>query len=713
MIEHALALAVRGFHIFPVKAGAKMPPLIKDFPTKASPLIADVREWWAKWPDANIGISTSKFGNDEALLVVDVDDKADKNGSATIIGLELEGNDFPDTYTKATPHGRHIVYRVPTAVKQSVERIGRGVDCRSRGGYILGSGSSVGGKPYADGVGRVGPAPAWLIARCAGDARRKVRDAGDDRATGTVVDAEAATARARDYLTNDAPPSLKGHGGDQTAYSVACRVRDFGVDQNTCLQLMLGPWNERSPPGWSASRLSEKVAHAYTYAQDVPGNAAPETVFKPIETPTESEHPFDKLNKFYAYLVKGDTVLFETQDEKGRAITDHMTVAGFNRTHAAWKMAIGKRSEPVTALWMEHASRRTYERIVFAPKGDMAPQFYNLWRGFSVEPAPASDHPAVTQWLDHCLKNICQGDIALNRWLIGYFAHMVQKPWEKPLVALVFKGSKGVGKNALVGAIGALLGGHYLLTSNRRYLVGNFNGHLENLLLFVLDEAFWSGDKQAEGTLKDLITGASHVVEHKGKEPYAVDNLARIAIIGNEGWLVPASHDERRFAVFNVGDGRKQDRRFFSELARGMETGGAGALLRYLLDFDISGIEVNAAPSSAGLLDQKHASLEPFAKWWLVCLQDGMLHGSEFGNDWPESVEVKRFETAYRMWMRDNNILARLPAQMLKALNLFAPGITRKKIRVAGSTPYGYLLPVLAQARAEWEKHMGQTVHWG
>src|SRR5690606_13114237 len=147
------------------------------------------------------------------------------------------------------------------------------------------------------------------------------------------------------------------------------------------------------------------------------------------------------------------------------------------------------------------------------------------------------------------------------------------------------RGGKGTGKNALVDRVGYLLGNHYLLTSNRRYLVGNFNGHLEHCLLFALDEAFWSGDKQAEGQLKDLITGSHHVIEHKGKEPYSVENCTRIVIIGNEEWLVPSSHDERRFAVFHVGDGRKQDRAFFQAMREGMERGGYRLLLRYLLDY--------------------------------------------------------------------------------------------------------------------------------
>lgn len=714
MIEHALALARRGFHVFPVKAGAKSPPLIKDFPTCATRDEAQLQAWWAKWPAANIGISTSRFGADEALLVVDVDNKGEKDGDASILALELSGDSFPDTYTQSTPTGgKHFVYRVPVAVRNSVEKIASALDVRSEAGYILAAGCRVDSGVYEDVGGRVASAPHWLTARCGNKpAPSPVANAG---APSAAVDRDAALDRSRKYLEHDAPLAIEGQGGDATTYTVACRVRDFGVDAFTALQLLDAHWNERCSPPWDAITLGVKVGNAYEYAQDAAGNAAPETVFVPIsgtDIPNPGIHPFDKLNKDHAYLIKGDTVLFETTDENGRSVTEHLNVAGFDRTHAAWKMQVGKRSEPVTRMWMEHPSRRTYERIVFAPKVETPTRFYNLWRGFSVEPAASSDHPAVHQWLEHARDNICQGDAALFKWLIAFFAHMVQRPWEKPLVALVFKGGKGVGKNALVTAVAGMLGPHSLLSSNRRYLVGNFNGHLENLILFVLDEAFWSGDKQAEGTLKDIITGEKHVIEHKGKEPYTVANLARVAILGNESWLVPASHDERRFAVFNVGDGRKQDRRYFSELATGMAAGGSSALLRYLLDVDISKIDISQAPISDGLLDQKLMSLEPFSRWWFSNLRDGMIHGSEHGTEWPDDIEVKRFETAYRTWLRDNNVPARLPSSMIAALNAFSPSITRKKIRVGSSTPYAYHLPKLPDARMEWDRHMGQSVTW-
>src|SRR5262249_18343683 len=144
MLDHALALAAKGFHVFPLKAGAKAPPLIKDFPKRATRDEKTIREWWAQWPKANIGISTSRFGEGEALIAVDVDNKNGKRGSETIVTHELAGRTLPATYEQHTPTGgRHLCYRVPAPLGQGVNTLGDGVDTRSNGGYIVGAGSRV------------------------------------------------------------------------------------------------------------------------------------------------------------------------------------------------------------------------------------------------------------------------------------------------------------------------------------------------------------------------------------------------------------------------------------------------------------------------------------------------------------------------------------------------------------------------------------------
>lgn len=726
-LDHALALAAEGFWVFPLQVDGKKPPKDMHFKEMATRNEAVIRAWWssaaafgAYGTDCNIGIYTGKFGDDEALLVIDVDNKSGKRGDDEILRLELQGLDFPETKETLTPTGgRHIFLRVPSAVRQGANVLGLGLDTRSRGGYCVGPGSTIGAAGYT--VCRdqpVAPAPAWVLDKIGTSTRRRDKHQPSSDAA-AAVPSERAFARAVRYLREEADVGVAGALSD-TSYKVACRVKDMGVDEATCVDLMLEHW--RHSPAMDRDDMATRVGNAYRYGIDPPGAAAPEADFEPVAPePEEPEalSPHAELNKEFAFVVAGggSHILWETHDVHGRPKLEHLATAAFHAKFAARKITYGKRVVPLTQDWMEWAGRRSYDGIVFVPGQPVPERFYNVWTGFSVAPLPADETPsaeaqaALDAFLDHARANVCKGNEALYRYLIGYFAHLVQRPWEKPLVSLVFRGGKGVGKNALVERVGDLLGPHFLVTSNRRYLIGNFNGHLENCLLFALDEAFWSGDKQAEGIVKDLITGKSHVVEHKGKEPYTVDNRTRVVIIGNESWLVPASHDERRFAVYDVGDGRKQDLAFFQTMREGMARGGSRLLLRFLQGVDLTGFDLNAAPSTAALLDQKHESLEPLQQWWLACLDAGRILLSDFGEGWPGEVERERLRGAFQRYARERNVRSRLPddRDFGRKLRDVCPGLADKRQR-AGA--YCYVLPALEAARGMWDRWIGHEVEW-
>lgn len=724
-LDHALSLAAEGFWVFPIVAGKKSPPAIKGWQAWATRDASKIAAHWSKHPDDNIGISTSKFGDDKALLVVDVDNKGNKRGDDEIVKLELRGEDLPDTRCTNTPTGgRHLFYVVPRAVRQGTDVLGAGLDVRSGGGYVVAPGSVVADRQYvAANSHSLDAAPAWLVGRCGAEVR-PLRQR--DNPKSIQVEVGRAASRAIAFASGQAALATQGDAGDQVTFKVAAKIKDYGVDEATCYQILSEYWNPRCSPPWSEEDLKTKVRNAYAYGTEPVGAAAPEADFEPLpktdsaETTDEGEHPFDKLNAEFAFCLAGggSQILWETTDAKGKDTLEHLSLSAFHQKFAAHKIQHGKRAEPITEGWMEWKGRRSYDGMVFMPCRQAPSRFYNLWHGFAFTPLPADEQPspaaqwALDAWLDHLRANVCNGDLKLADWLISYFAHLVQRPWEKPLVALCFKGEKGVGKNAAVERVGALLGQHAMTTADRRYLTGNFNGHLENCLLFVLDEAFWSGDKQAEGIVKNLITGQHHVIEHKGKEQFKVDNLTRIVILGNEDWLVPASHDERRFAVFHCGNGRKQDTAFFEQMRIKMERGGYRLLLRYLLDPALLKDNVNVAPITAALLDQKVNSLEPVHQWWLACLLEGRIVASDFGAEWPDVVPCDRVRQAFARYFKDRNIRNRAPTDQMigKQIKAACPEIVHIKRNAA--VGYTYELPSLEKCRAAWDAHLGLGSGW-
>lgn len=710
-LDQALQLAARGFHIFPCRENSKL-PAIKDYPTRATRNEDQLRKWF-KSP-RNIGISTSRFAEDDALVVIDVDTKKGKRGNHTLLQLELDGLDLPTTLEHETASGgRHLIYRTLQPLKQGTDVLGSGLDIRSRGGYIVAPGSSIDGKPYqqVNGHAYIADAPEWIIKKLGVDSRPSTAPVDLEG-----VDDQRARVRGLSFLETCVGVSEGSRGS--TAYKIAARLKDLGCTEEDAFQLLNLFWADKCTPEMPEADLQESVAHAFRYGKEPRGSAAPEVAFSqppPKDPPDRGVHPFAKLNEEFAFIKKGAFVLQETTDVKGRFTTEHLSLVELHGWFANKPWSVGKKEVPISQAWVQWSGRRQYEGVVFMPQKDPGPRWYNLWRGFNVEPAASGKHPAVDAFLEHALQNVCGGDHRIFSWLLGYFAHMVQRPWEKPLVALVFKGKKGTGKNALVERVGALFSNHFLVADDDRYLLSNFNSHLESNLFFVLDEAAWAGDKRAESKLKGLITGTHHNIERKGQEPYRADNLTRVAIIGNEDWLVPASHDERRFAVFNVGEGRIQDRGFFQAMRVQMEQGAYAHLLRFLLDWKIE-TDVNDAPKTDALIEQKHASLELVEQWWLDCLSSGQLAGGDFGGEWPEAVPTNRLRDALARWARARNIRSRLPEEVGfgRTMARIAPSFRKRKARPdqASDTSYAFLNPGLDKLRHDWDRHIGGSVKW-
>lgn len=693
-----------GCYVFPLTGKT---PLLTDWPNEASQDPAKLDDWFVG-KKRSAGVVTGKFRDGKALIVIDVDVKNGKRGDSTILDLELEGFVFPPTLKQHTPSGGyHLFYWNDHACKQGVDKLGEGVDIRSRGGFVV---------VYEYNDTEIAKAPDWLVEKLG--SHGAVAPRGLDK----PIEVQKAISRGQKYLET-ALVAVEGQGGDATTFKVAAALKDIGCDEKVALGLMIEHWNPKCSPPWEINQLAQKVANAYNYGEDAVGSSAPENVFEPVvegeviqkNDIAQALHPLEVLNKTYFYIAGGKgAIMQETHDLDGLFELRGHTLEGFKTTMCTVTIQHGKREEELGKAWLKWQKRRSYDRMVFAPNRKVPNEYYNLWRGFSVNPAATPHHPMVERWKEHLLENICQGDKDQADWLTCWFAHLVQHPEQKPLVGIVLRGGKGVGKNILVEMVGTFLGCHALLVSQRRYLVSNYNAHFQNCLLFVLDEAFWSGDKGAEGALKDLVTGTHHVIEKKFSEVFKVHNLTRVVIIGNEEWLVPASGDERRWAVFDVGEGKKQNNAYFEEMKHGLEKeGGNRHLLRYLLDYNITK-KLNEAPKTEALLEQKHASLDPLEQWWYDVLCEGELVGSTFGDEWPEIVACNAVYDAYERYVKSRNMRSRCSSikTFNKKVKQMAVSVVQKLSRSTGKVARTFTFPPLPQARKDWELFIGQQVKW-
>ena len=124
---------------------------------------AIIREWWRRWPGANIGIVT---GPESGILVLDVDGKT---GEESLIDLERRGFHLPDTLTVRTGGGgQHLYFLWPQGadVRNSQSKIALGLDIRGQGGYAVAPPSlHASGARYEVNESAIPPvsAPEWLL----------------------------------------------------------------------------------------------------------------------------------------------------------------------------------------------------------------------------------------------------------------------------------------------------------------------------------------------------------------------------------------------------------------------------------------------------------------------------------------------------------------------------------------------------------------------
>ena len=352
------------------------------------------------------------------------------------------------------------------------------------------------------------------------------------------------------------------------------------------------------------------------------------------------------MNKEFAFIVIGGKSVI-LRDREGLPL-DLWTKGAFLDYHANKLLQLedGKKKN-VADVWIHSKGRRGYDRIDFNPGGTPEGTF-NLWRGFSVKPSPEG---SCFKFKKHLFENICQGDEALYKWLLTWLADVIQNPHRKSGVAVTLKSKeRGTGKSFVGHVMRKLIGKiHSCSISQQSQLTGNFNRHLEQALFVQVEEAIWAGNRQAENVLNDLITSDTIYIERKGVEAVPVYSVMRLLITSNNDWVIPAGANERRHAVFEVGDEHAKDRPYFGAIQTELENGGYERLMYELQTRKFKNADPCVAPDTDALLEQKLHSLDTFDRWWFDQLKEGELW-VRAGDLWPEkrtAYEVKEFREKF------------------------------------------------------------------
>lgn len=468
------------------------------------------------------------------------------------------------------------------------------------------------------------------------------------------------------------------------------------------------------------------------------------------ETPRSLKEFIDDLNSSSALVLMGSRAVI-IREQPDAPIEDRMRVLSvdafkmyyrnvFWQVKRIFENEAGEREEKTTYVnagnsWLASPWRRSYGGIEFWPDKDNKPGttgYFNLWRGFSVAPScapPETRRRCYSVFEDHLRTNVANGNEEHFRWLWHWFAHILQRPRERIGTAVVLRGKMGTGKTVLGEVIGSLFASHYFLVDDPRYLTGQFNAHMASCLLLQVDEGFWAGDKAAEGRLKGLVTAKTQMIESKGHDPIRLTNYVRLLFSSNESWVVPAGLEERRFAVFDIGDGARQNHGYFHELFAQLNNGGREALLADLLATNLDAPDapdVRVIPKTQALLEQKLRSLDPVQSWWYERLRAGSP--TKRSHAWPAqpvpilTLHADYMRTADRIGVRRKSDSTAFDFAMRRLI----PSLPRAARRVTDVETIGedgrwitetrrvycWCLPSLAECRGAFEEAVCQQIDW-
>lgn len=271
-------------------------------------------------------------------------------------------------------------------------------------------------------------------------------------------------------------------------------------------------------------------------------------------------------------------------------------------------------------LWRCDPTRRTINKIDYQESNDA--ETFVLPLDFEYKKA---DEEHNQEALDLFLEiiNLNTNKVAvLFDWVIKFYAHMLQKPFELPTVGLVKSGIKGCGKDTVDDfLIQYVLGDKYGVSYQNNVLF--FDKHdcnRMNRFFCKLEEADRKLCMNNSSYLKSLITNSKSMFNPKGKDSFSLPNYMRYVFTTNKANPMEMNDGERRFVILPCSAEKKHDFNYWVRVRKVLFSKSGGATVaKYLMSVDLSAFNIHEQPENAyqkEVVESEKSSEERFIEYW-------------------------------------------------------------------------------------------------
>jgi len=288
---------------------------------------------------------------------------------------------------------------------------------------------------------------------------------------------------------------------------------------------------------------------------------------------------------------------------------------GLAKTFAGrWARCENGKAISASLAWLRSPNRREYNSIGYWPSNHGRPATScNLWQGWGI-----GAKPGYWSIIDDHILHLAGGDRDKANFVLDWCAHMVQRPWEKPGIALVFRGRNGTSENLLAGVLAAVIGQpNALVAAAGRKMFEKFNWNSAGKLLIVAETL--PADNQELSRLKRFVTDDEILVGQKSGHPVRTKSVHRVIINSDHRQIIDASNYERQFVLCYVSQKRAGDDAQFNPLRKAIDGENDALLAAFMHELrtrNISNWKPQEAARKLSTLARRNVlALDPPVMW--------------------------------------------------------------------------------------------------